>query len=104
MANAQKEQETLDLVPMRNGINLSLESVNQRLLRVKRVKPVTLLRYSDHVDDFLQRCRRHQKSTNTCRLADKALSVYMNALFEDGATLTSAGYTLFGFIALKTVR
>ena len=33
VANAQKEQETLDsldLVPMRNGINLSLESVNQR--------------------------------------------------------------------------
>lgn len=75
----------------------------ERLLRVKRVKPVTLLRYSDHVDDFVLWCRRHQKSANTCRLADKALSVYMNVLFEDGATLTSAGYTLFGFIALKTV-
>lgn len=75
----------------------------ERMLRIKRVKPVTLLRYSDHVDDFLQWCRRHRKSTNTCRLADKALSVYMNVLFEDGATLTSAGYTLFGFIALKTV-
>lgn len=45
----------------------------ERLLRVKRVSPKTVLQYHEHISAFCEWCRLHHRSTRTQALVDKAL-------------------------------
>ena len=75
----------------------------EKRLRVRRVSSVTLVKYSEHVDFFLDWCKTHHRPVKTYRQADLAMARFLNVIYEDGACVTSAGYTLFGYILLKTL-
>lgn len=73
----------------------------ERLLRVKRISPKTVLQYHKHISAFYEWCRLHHRSTRTQALVDKALAIYFNELFEDSCSMNEASYTLFGWICLR---
>lgn len=75
----------------------------ERLLRVKRIRPTTLLQYDEHVQQFFSWCSNHNKKPKTERQIDTCMATYFNCLYEDGDSQNSASYTLFGWIALKSV-
>ena len=72
-------------------------------LRVRRIRPQTLIQYSDHVHEFYTWCKQRRKSVSSQRQVDIAMAAYFNLSFEDGASQNVASYTLFGWIALKCV-
>ena len=73
----------------------------ERRLRVKRIQACTVIKYAESADNFEQWCKHHRRSFKGDVRADRSMSVYFDALFEDGAEKTAASYTLFGFIALR---
>ena len=75
----------------------------ERLLRVKRVRPSTLVLYDSFVQQFVEWSKRVKCSLGTLQTVDRAMAIYFHMLFEDGAPMTTASYTLFGWITLKTV-
>ena len=75
----------------------------ERMLRVKRIKPKTLVAYANFVEQFLEWCKV-SKRRNVCgQNADKHMAIYFNALFDDGEPMNTASYTLFGWIALRVI-
>eukprot|EP00435_Cladocopium_sp_Y103_P009898 s3109_g2.t1 len=75
----------------------------ERMLRVKRVKPKTLLLYSDHIEEFKSWCSLRKRTLKSLRQVDISMASYFNDLFIDGSAQNTASYTLFGWIALKTI-
>ena len=75
----------------------------ERMLRVRRIRPVTLLQYADHVDDFVAWARRNKFGLSTDHKVDIAMSTFFNALFEDALGMNVASYSLFGWICLKMI-
>lgn len=75
----------------------------ERMLRVRRIKPRTLLAYDMYVRQFLDWCKRSHRSVTTSRAVDGHLACYFNMLFDDGEAMSIASYTLFGWITLKMV-
>ena len=73
----------------------------ERLLRVKRVSPKTVLQYHEHISAFCEWCRLHHRYTRTQTLVDKALAIYFNELLEDSCSMNEISYTLFGWICLR---
>ena len=73
----------------------------ERVLRVKRVKPRTIILYSDHIDSFRHWAASCKLSIKSERACDVAMSRYFNMLFEDGLAMNVASYTLFGWICFK---
>lgn len=67
------------------------------------MQPATVLRYDEHITAFLDWCFQNNYRTSSCRDVDKALSCCFHALFQDGCTVTSASYTLFGYIVLRAI-
>ena len=59
----------------------------ERALRVKRVRPDTIVRYADSVDDFLQWAQSKRLQVKSDRQADKAMARYFDQVFEDGCPL-----------------
>lgn len=75
----------------------------ERMLRVKRIRPKTLISYAYHAELFLEWCKTTRRKVVNGIQADKNMAIYFNALFEDGEPMNTASYTLFGWIALRTV-
>ena len=75
----------------------------ERLLRVKRVKPNTVIAYNQHVQRFLTWVNARRLNVTVDSKVDRAMAIYLNMLYEDGEALNTASYTLFGFIALKMI-
>ena len=75
----------------------------ERMLRVKRVKPSTLVLYDSHVQQFVGWALDNKRRLTSLKAVDKILAIYFNMLFEDGVSMTVASYTLFGWITLRTV-
>ena len=75
----------------------------ERQLRVKRIKPKTVLLYDDHVTGFLAWMKQNRKRGTDSDSIDRHMSIYFNLLFEDGEGYNVASYTLFGWIALRMV-
>ena len=75
----------------------------ERKLRIKRIQPKTLIAYASYVALFLDWCKETKRRGVSGQQADKHMAIYFNALFDDGEPLNTASYTLFGWIALRTV-
>ena len=75
----------------------------ERKLRIKRIQPKTLIAYASYVELFLDWCKETKRRGVSGQQADKHMAIYFNALFDDGEPLNTASYTLFGWIALRTV-
>ena len=87
-----------------SNVNLKYEALlmpvkPERRLRVRRIRPQTLIQYSEHVQEVHDWCKQCRKSVASQRQVDIAMATYFNLLFEDGASQNVASYTLFGWIA-----
>lgn len=70
---------------------------------MKQVRPDTLIKYAEHVDDFLDWVKVAKRRIRSDREADKMMAVYFDPFFEDSASQTTASYTLFGYLTMRSL-
>lgn len=75
----------------------------ERRLRVQRIGASTLVRYHNHVLDFVSWCHSVKKGHFNERQTDISMSIYFNFLVDDGASVSVGTYTFYGWIALRMV-
>ena len=71
-------------------------------LRVAKVKPKTLALYSQAVKDFREWALQSGRPLRSHKRVDEAMCLYLDALCEDGVTITYGSYAVYGWIMLAS--
>ncbi len=79
---------------------MSLELPACKRLRASQVKPITLARYSESVQDFETWCEVNRKNIGP-RKIDLTMTEYLHKLCEEGASILTARSTVYGYIMLR---